>query len=161
MAKGPRALSILLRGTLDPIARKRGFSTAEILLRWEAIAGADLAAHARPERVAWPRSGEDESAGVLHLLVRPAMALEVQYGAAQILERVNMALGWRALRALRLRQTFEGWETRQRAKAPPPLSPGELEALDLSVAAIEDPELRHSLRALGAAVAHKPLSGRA
>jgi hypothetical protein len=149
--KAPQPLASLLTGALDPIARKRGFSTAEILLRWEAIAGAELATRTRPERIIWPRRGEDETAGVLHLLVRPSAALEVQHATPQIVERVNVALGWRAIRAIKLHQNAALSRTLSSREQIDPLSEETARALDGALASIEEPELRSALRALGAA----------
>lgn len=93
---------------------KYGFSTVALLTDWATIAGKDLAAYTRPERIKWPRnvsiSGDVESGcegrpgACLVLRVDPALALDVQYSAAQLLERINIYFGYRAVTDLRILQ---------------------------------------------------------
>ena len=93
---------------------KYGFSAATLLTDWATIAGEELAACSAPERLKWPRHAEvcgvpDAQArgrpgATLVLRVDPARALEVQYGAAQLLERVNRYFGYRAVAELRVLQ---------------------------------------------------------
>lgn len=91
---------------------KYGFSAATLLTDWSAIVGEELAAYSVPERLKWPRQAEvwaepDAQArgrpgATLVVRVDPARALEVQYGAAQLLERVNRYFGYRAVAELRV-----------------------------------------------------------
>ena len=97
---------------------KFGFSTVALLTEWPAIVGQELAGCTLPERLKWPRKanprGEaqgDSEAGcegrpgaTLVVRVEPSRALEVQYGAAQIIERINSYFGYRAVAELRLQQ---------------------------------------------------------
>lgn len=93
---------------------KYGFSTVALLTDWAAIAGRDLATYTRPERIKWPRNvpirGDVESGcegrpgACLVLRVDPARALDVQYSTAQLLERINVYFGYRAIADLRILQ---------------------------------------------------------
>lgn len=93
---------------------KYGFSTVALLTDWTAIAGRDLAAYTRPERIRWPRNvavREDIESGCqgrpgacLILRVDPVRALDVQYSAAQLIERINGYFGYRAIADLRILQ---------------------------------------------------------
>lgn len=93
---------------------KYGFSTVALLTDWTVIAGRDLAAYTRPERIKWPRNvsvGGDVESGCqgrpgacLILRVDPARALDVQYSAAQLIERINGYFGYRAIADLRILQ---------------------------------------------------------
>lgn len=92
---------------------KFGFSTASLIMDWPRIAGADLALWTVPERVKWPRTGDgsvppDEDVprpgATLVLRVDPARALDVEYRARQIVERINSYFGYRAIAELRLLQ---------------------------------------------------------
>ncbi|CFX60844.1 conserved protein of unknown function [Candidatus Filomicrobium marinum] len=123
---------------------KYGFSTVALLTDWAAIAGKDLATYTRPERIKWPRNvpirGDVESGcegrpgACLILRVDPARALDVQYSTAQLLERINVYFGYRAIADLRILQAPV--EVEPKAKiggktpdilraAPPPASPAE------------------------------------
>ncbi|MDX2289249.1 MAG: DUF721 domain-containing protein [Hyphomicrobiaceae bacterium] len=94
-----------------------GFASASLITDWETIVGADIARQALPVRLRWPKvptapagDGTDAAeprsrpAATLVLKVSPARALEVQYGAAQIIERINAYFGYRAVGDLRLIQ---------------------------------------------------------
>jgi hypothetical protein len=92
---------------------KFGFHTAEIMMQWPTIAGKEIAAWTQPERIRWPRlpSGEESSAeggkrpgGTLFLRVEPARALDVEYRAAEIIERINRYFGYRAVETLKIIQ---------------------------------------------------------
>lgn len=92
---------------------KYGFSTATLLTEWSTIAGTDLAQWTLPERVKWPRGVETygeagintpRSGATLVLRVDPCRALDVEYKAAQIIDRINRYFGYRAIAELRLLQ---------------------------------------------------------
>ncbi len=94
---------------------KFGFSTAALIMDWSRIAGQDLAAYTVPERVSWPRAPSDpieadpenpatRPGATLYLRVDPARALDVEYRARQIVERINTFFGYRAISGLRLVQ---------------------------------------------------------
>lgn len=95
-----------------------GFPAAAILTDWTAIAGPELAAYTRPERIKWRKSpnqteplwaddqtdaGQDCGATLL-LRVDGARAIELQHKAPQVLERINAYFGYRAITELRMLQ---------------------------------------------------------
>ncbi len=90
---------------------------------WAQIIGRDLARDTRPLKLKWPRTVEKFSEGAesfegrpgatLVLQVDPAVALDIQYQAAQIIERVNVYFGYRAVTGLRLVQESIGHNTSQ------------------------------------------------
>jgi hypothetical protein len=93
---------------------KYGFAAAALITDWGAIVGAELARYTAPERLKWPRGAglgeaQDEDAkgrpgATLIVRVEPARALDVQYRAQQLLERINGHFGYRAVAELRLLQ---------------------------------------------------------
>ena len=105
--------------------------------------GAELAAYTVPERLKWPRgteanvveSDEGERRGAtLFLRVDPARALDVEYRARQIMDRINAYFGYRAIEIIRLIQAplhlppcgggREGGNPNgRRSGIPPPLTP--------------------------------------
>jgi hypothetical protein len=103
---------------------KFGFSTAQLLTDWAQIVGPQLAATTSPDRIKWPKlpgaggpDGEARGAragATLHVRVDPARALDVQYKAGLIIERINGYFGYRAVADIRIVQT-------QIAPLPPPL----------------------------------------
>jgi hypothetical protein len=92
---------------------KFGFSTATLITDWPRIAGAELASYTLPDRLKWPRGAANADAGddeggrpgaTLILRVDPARALDVEYRARQIMDRINAYFGYRAVETLRLVQ---------------------------------------------------------
>lgn len=153
---GAKALGSFLPSLTTKALQKYGFSAATLITDWPAIVGAEIARYAAPERIKWPRLTEqaDEDAvasakrsgAVLVLRVDSAKALDVQYRAQQIIERINAYFGYSAVAQLRLIQ------------APMPLTPPKraprapAEPLTNEVAGITDTGLRDALARLGAEI---------
>jgi len=93
---------------------KHGFSAAALFADWSQIAGERLSRHTAPVRLKWPRplsakSETDPGCGgrpgaILTLRTDPAVALDVQYGTAQLIERINGYFGYRAVSDIRIIQ---------------------------------------------------------
>lgn len=93
---------------------KYGFAAAALITDWALIVGKDVAAYTSPERLKWPRGVgfgeeiEEADAGrpgaTLIVRVEPARALDVQYRAHQLIERINGHFGYRAVAELRILQ---------------------------------------------------------
>ena len=65
-------------------------------MRWAEIVGADVADHAEPLKIQWPRGAEGDSRepGTLVLRVEGPAAIEIQHMSQVILERVNRYFGF-------------------------------------------------------------------
>ena len=121
---------------LAPTARKHGFSETRLLLRWETVVGAEIAAWTRPLRL---------FRGVLHLRVASAWAPYIQHQAPSIRDRVNLFLGRKAVTRIALKQG--------RIEPSPIARPAGNPAPGLvAVSGISDPGLRATLARLGGAV---------
>ena len=131
---------------------KYGFAAAALITDWAMIVGKDIAAFTAPERLKWPRGvgirddvvdgAEGRPGATLIVRVEPARALDVQYKAQQILERINGHFGYGAVAELRILQA--PLPERQAAlprSAPPPCAAPEL-------AGITDERLRTALASL-------------
>lgn len=135
---------------------KFGFSTATLITDWPRIAGAELASYTLPDRLKWPRGaanadhgGEDDEGGrpgaTLILRVDPARALDVEYRARQIMDRINAYFGYRAVETLRLVQApvSNGVAGRASSSAPAPSSEQPVKAppqqTGSSALAVDDP----------------------
>jgi hypothetical protein len=114
-AFGPKTVGSFVPGLTRQAFEKYGFSAAALLTDWATIVGPDIAKVTAPERLKWPKavgvgmddSGEAERGrpgATLILAVDPGRALDIQYKARQILERVNAYFGYRALADLRIVQ---------------------------------------------------------
>ncbi|MGL4398087.1 MAG: DUF721 domain-containing protein [Hyphomicrobium sp.] len=154
-----------------------GFHSAEIMTSWREIVGADLAGFTRPERLKWPRHTDAAQAGdpdaaaqtgnrsgaTLILRVDPARALDVEYRAHEIADRINRYFGYRAVATIKI---FQGpierpdKSLRGSAAATPMLSPSATGALAAppaapppdSLDAIADEGLKAALQRLWASI---------
>ncbi len=139
---------------------KHGFPSADLLSDWPEIIGAEFAGITAPERLVWPRGVEPEPdndrppvgfknarriAATLVLRVEGPRAVEIQHIAPQLLERINIYFGYRAISELRL---VQGPVNRQPDPKPPQPS-NEPVPIDTD---IEDEDLRTALARLGASV---------
>lgn len=147
---------------------KYGFSAVALISDWPRIAGTALAAHTSPERLKWPRAlqkyadvetgCEGRPGATLILRVNPARALDVEYGAAQLIERINSYFGYRAVERLKIiqaplsREPFTSRPSGLRppmstAKSPRPATPdtGQSGRKDIK---IKDPSLKAALERL-------------
>ena len=147
----PQPLSDLLRKTLNQAFAKQGFASTELVTRWSDIVGAEIAGHAEPEKIHWPRphDGKTPEPGTLVLRVEGPTAVEIQHLSAVILERVNRFFGWQAVADLRLRQAPL---SRRTTTTPPAPDPEEQARIAATLSQVADDSLRAALARLGAAV---------
>jgi hypothetical protein len=154
---GAKAVGSFLPRLTTKALQKYGFSTASVITDWPSIVGGEIARYAMPERLKWPRAAEqpdEEGVGasgrrpgaVLVLRVDAAKALDIQYRAAQIIERINAYLGYAAVAQLRLIQAP------MPAPQPAPVHRPRTEPLTREVAGITDAGLRDALARLGAEI---------
>lgn len=129
-----------------------GFHSAEIMMNWPQIAGADLAAISKPERIRWPRTGSGGEAEVaerpgatLVLRVEPARALDIEYRAREIMDRINRYFGYQAVSALKILQAPLD-EAKSRSQAHP--RPAGHVPCPASVSTKAEPDVAEALAAL-------------
>src|SRR3984957_5547403 len=101
-----KPLSVLLSDVFSDAYARQGFAARELVTRWAEIAGPEIALHAEPLKIQWPRpvEGQPQEPATLVLRVEGPMALEIQHGSDVILQRVNRFFGWSAVGRLALRQ---------------------------------------------------------
>jgi hypothetical protein len=136
-----------------------GFHSAEIMTAWARVAGADIAAFTEPERIKWPRghaaqdngdgSGASEAA-TLVLRVDPARALDIEYRAGEIIDRINRYFGYRAIARLTIVQAPV---TRTAAANATLSADGETALPPAPVSAVADPGLKNALERLWTGIA--------
>ena len=145
-----RPIAAELPGLIGKPLGRRGFAEGGLIADWAAIVGEEVAHHAKPLRLTYPR-GERRD-GSLVVRVRSAFATELQHMTPQLLERINGYLGYGAVTRLKLEQGRLPRPKPSALKVPDPLHPAEKRRLDQDLARIEDPQLREALEALGRAV---------
>lgn len=148
-----RRVGDLLEGCLSRTLARQGFASTELVTRWPEIVGAEIAAHAEPLKITWPRGrpADDAEPATLVLRVEGPTAIEIQHLSGVILERVNRFFGWRAIGKITLRQAPL---TRRRQAAPVAAPSAEATSrIAATLTEIADEDLRQALARLGAAVA--------
>jgi hypothetical protein len=147
-----RTLADVAGKCLADVFSRQGFASAELVTHWDEIVGREIAAHAEPIKIQWPRhasSGPPELA-TLVLRVQGPSALEIQHLSNVILERVNGFLGWRAIGRLALRQA--PLQRRPKRAPPPTIDPQAAKDVAATLTNIADDSLRDALGRLGAAI---------
>jgi hypothetical protein len=142
---------------------KYGFAAAALITDWATIVGKDMAVYTAPERLKWPRGAGavedmDEAdvgrpGATLIVRVEPARALDVQYRAQQLIERINGHFGYRAIGELRILQAPLREGGAARVAEPPRVSISTASAPDL--ASVGDEKLRRALTALRSGMARR------
>jgi hypothetical protein len=145
-------LSQLAGKMIADVLAKQGFAQTGIVTHWNEIVGPEIADHAEPMRMIWPRRvhEDDPDPATLVLRVEGPVALEIQHLAGPIIERVNRFFGWRAVGRIQIRQAPL---TRRAAKPKPKApDPAVVARLAAGMSDIADDGLRDALARLGAAV---------
>jgi hypothetical protein len=155
MDKPSRSFAKPLRDLIGKVVgdtfKRQGFASAELVTRWTAIVGAEIAAHSEPIKIQWPRGAEAGARppGTPVLRVEGPAAIEIQHLADLICERVNRFLGWRAVERVALRQAPLRHALPQSRPAADPAAAARIAA---RMPEIADDDLRQALARLGAAV---------
>jgi hypothetical protein len=148
----PKPLHELVGKTIADLFARQGFASTGIITHWAEIVGPEIADHAEPIRMVWPRRvhNDDPEPASLVLRVEGPVALEIQHLSGVIIEKVNRFFGWRAISRIQIRQAPLA---RRNKKAPRRGPDAELVArLAAGMADVKDEGLRGALARLGAAV---------
>ncbi len=149
-----RPLADLIGTAIDPVLARQGFGAADIVLYWEEIVGARLAAMSEPLGLRWPprRSGQrDALPATLVVRVESGFALELQHVSGLVIERVNTHLGFSCVGRIALKQGPLERRQDERGARPAP-SPRAIAAAQEAVAGIDEEGLRQALGRLGARI---------
>jgi hypothetical protein len=156
VSKPPRSyakpLGQLVGKTIADVFARQGFASTGLVMHWPEIVGAEVAAHAEPMRMQWPRRvhEDDPEPATLVLRVEGPVALEIQHLSGVIIERVNRFFGWRAVGRIAIRQAPLARRPVKRRPAPP--DPALVAHLAAAMPEIADDGLRQALARLGAVV---------
>ena len=151
--RGPVALGELVGRVIDPVTKRRGFATTDLIAAWPEIVGSRFADCTRPEKIVWPRGEEMEGAPALLVIrVDGPRAIFVQHEAGQIVERVNAFLGYGAIGHLRIIQAPVSTKAAAETPGELPLPPGAEAQLAETLSGVANDGLRAALDRLGRGV---------
>ncbi|WP_108662634.1 DUF721 domain-containing protein [Acuticoccus kandeliae] len=164
---GPRPLAELVGDLVTPACRRRGVANIALMLEPADIFGERFAKSAAVERIVWPKGSRIDSATGATLIVRAdaATALSIQHTSTQIVERVNILIGWPAIARIRITQTRGAARPTPRHLAPvipavPPADPARVEAVAERLPDIAHQNLKAALSRLGASIEARSLTER-
>lgn len=152
--RGFKRGAALIAPQMRKLAETRGFAVSRVLTRWAEIAGAEIAAIARPVEISYGRKGFGATLTVLTTGAN-APVLEMQKEALR--ERVNAIYGYNAIARIRITQTApDGFAEGQAVFAPapapptqPPPDPAARRAAAEIARPVADEGLRQALETLG------------
>jgi hypothetical protein len=147
-----KPLSQLVGKTIADLLAKQGFASTGIITHWPDIVGPEIADHAEPMRMIWPRRvhEDDPDPATLVLRVEGPVALEIQHMSGIIIDKVNRFFGWRAVGRIQIRQA--PLMRRNLKKKPRGPDPAVVARLAAGMTDVVDEGLRDALARLGAAV---------
>ena len=148
----PKPLGQLVGKTIADALARQGFASTGVVTHWPEIVGAEIADHAEPMRMIWPRRvhEDDPDPATLVLRVEGPVALEIQHLSGVIIEKVNRFFGFRAVGRIQIRQA--PLARREKKKPPPAPDPEVVARLAAGMGDIADEALRDALARLGASV---------
>jgi hypothetical protein len=148
------SVATLTKGTF---ARKF-ISLGRILSSWSDIVGPDMATRAQPLKIHYrkPKSEKEKPQASLDIAVSSADATLLHYQKDLILERINQIFGERWITAIRfVHIAANEAENPSGEQAISPISEADKEALTVSLAGVEDEDIRKRLERLGQGVLRK------
>lgn len=148
-------LGDVLAGALDPVLKKRGFASRDIITHWAAIAPKPYDSVAVPDKLLWPRGERSAEGATLVLRCVPGHALAIQHEGQKIAAAVNRYFGYFLVGQVRLSpEPFSPGSGDKRQKSHQP-SQSVQAKVGAQVAEIEDDDLREALRTLGHALSSR------
>ena len=149
-----RPLADLIGKAMEPVFRKRGFASADLVASWPDIVGDRYGERVRPERLIWPRTPERDGSGVpepatLVVNTDGATALMLTHDMPIVLERINAYFGWAAIGRIRIVQKPVTVPVKKQRPALRALTDDEQKKLDAKLDGLEHKGLRQALETLG------------
>lgn len=155
-----RTLNIaeVLNGALDPVLKKRGFASRDIITHWAAMAPQPYDEVAIPDKLTWPRGERSAEGATLLLRCMPGHALAIAHEGPKIAAAINRYFGFVLVGAVRL--SAEPFTSGSGAAGQKPAQPSQsvIAKVGAQVADVADDDLREALRTLGHALSSR--SGR-
>ena len=162
-----RAIATEVASVLKPLNKGERFVSEALLAAWPEIVGARLAGLCLPTRLrqapksrSKKRGSSTNDGAVLEVLADHAVAIDLDYGQALLIERINAFYGYQAVSTLKVRRRQRPTSTQPASSAQPvgiAAAPSTADKAEASArtAGVEEPALRAALEALGANIARE------
>jgi hypothetical protein len=138
-----------LQRALDPVFRKRGFASRDLIGRWAILAPPPYDRIAAPDRLVWPRGVRSAGGAVLYVRCAPGQQLALTHEGPMIAAAINRYFGYVLVSSVRLSAEPLIVAQRLEKAAESALIPPRVEH---AVEPVPDAGLRDALRRLGAGI---------
>lgn len=137
---------------IDPVFRKRGFASRDIVTNWAAMAPVPYDRVAMPDKLVWPRGEAGADGAVLYLRCTEGQRLALAHEGDMVAAAVNRYFGYLLVGSVRLSATpFSPGSAGKDKHAKEP-SEETRKAVDDALGSMEDDGLKAALRQLGHAL---------
>lgn len=143
----------IVSGALDPVLKKRGFASRDIITHWTAMAPSPYDQVAIPDKLVWPRGERGAEGATLVLRCVPGHALAIAHEGPRIAAVINRYFGFVLVNGVRLSAEPFTPGSGEKAQEPTRPDPGVAAKVGAQVAEVADEDLREALRTLGHALA--------
>ncbi len=150
-----RDIGELVSKLIDPVLKKRGFASRDILENWQIIAPPPYNSTTIPDRLKWPRNKAASHGAILYLRCMEGERVALSHDHERITEAINRYFGYVLVRAIKLsNQPFVEQNNSKTSKdrqcaAKINQDPRTDQKIEKAVQKIKDDELKQALRELG------------
>jgi len=142
-------LSEAVSAAIDPVFRKRGFASRDIITSWAAIAPVPYDKVAIPDKLLWPRGQAGAEGAILFLRCAESQRLALAHEGAAVAAAVNRYFGYVLVGAVKLSaEPFTPGSGMKSDKRKEPL-PETRQAVENAIAGVKDEGVKEALRHLG------------
>ena len=137
---------------LDPVLKRRGFASREILVHWYSIAPAPYNKVSIPDRLKWRRGEAGAEGAILFLRCHEAHRLALTHDGSLIVGAINRYFGYVLVDAVKL--SAEPFTFRSDTKVQIAIVTGAdtIQEIESKIATVEDEGIKQALRKLGQGV---------
>ena len=143
-----RKVGTLLPPAANKVFRKYGFQEGTLIRQWKDIAGPNLSRSTLPLKMTFGKE-KGERIAILHLLVEPAAAIEVQHQIPVLIEKIKIFYGNQAVSRIHLIQGTGTASPRPKTELNKPLSTAQEKTLGEWKEAMKGSGLKDSLIRIG------------
>lgn len=134
---------------IDPVFRKRGFASRDIVSNWAAMAPVPYDKLAIPDKLVWPRGEAGADGAILFLRCAESQRLALSHEGAAIAAAVNRYFGYLLVGAVKISSTPFSSSSDQTDKNLVEPSAETRQTVDQALENVEDDGLKSALRQLG------------
>jgi hypothetical protein len=142
-----------IAGALDPVLKKRGFASRDIVAHWRAMAPTPYDRVTMPDKLNWPRGERSAGGATLYLRCVPGHQLALAHEGPRIAAAINRYFGYVLVEQIRVATMPFIPGSTKKVEAQPVADPVRVAAIGEAVDGVADERLRQALTELGLGIA--------